>query len=105
MGLPGLSSNRFDLLIRVRNFMLDLNYDTAHLLVAFAQKLDFYKDGYDLCMGFAEDEIVGLLSEKGKMDSLRALQIANSLKLKLVMRKPTRVPQVQSEDYRFEPTG
>ena len=105
MGLHGVSSKRFGLLINIRNFMIKNEYDTPHLLVAFAQKLDVYHNGYDLCIGYAEDEIVKLLMEKGKMDPLGAKQIAISLKPGLQMRRPTRLPQVRSEDYRFDPIG
>ena len=103
MGLQGLSPNRFDMLMKICNFMIENILDIPHLLVAFAQKEDLYKNGYDLCTGYAEDEVLRLLTEKGKMRPVDAVSLALDLKLELLTRRPTRLPREPTADYRFEP--
>jgi len=94
MGLDGLSPNRFDVLMKVRNFMIVNKFNTGHLLELFALQKDLYIRGYDLCMDYAQNEVMIILTEKEKMRPAVIASIGGNLKTALAFKRPTRILRV-----------
>jgi hypothetical protein len=78
--------------------------EIGHLLVLFEQKDKLYKSGYDLCVQYAEKELVNVLMEKGKMNRVDSVLIALGVKIELRHKRPIRIPRNQINDYHFEPS-
>jgi hypothetical protein len=104
MGLQNFSPKNFNMLMYICNFMNEKELDMGQLLVLFTQKDTLYKSGYELCVQYAENEVVNVLLEKGKMNRIDSVLIALKVKMGLQLKTPTRIPREKIYDYHFEPS-